>query len=137
MEETIKIYKDINGNVMALLIRAEHSEQGINFLTKNGDYQQVAYMGHMKGYKILPHYHNKISRKVDYTCETLIIRKGIIEVNLYDHLKISYTFIMRVGDIITLFSGGHGFNVIEDVEMVEIKQGPFLGPQDKTRFLST
>lgn len=71
---------------------------------------------------------------VDYTCETLIVRKGILEVVLYENQIEKYRFNMSAGDVLTLLSGGHGFNVIEDVEMIEIKQGPFMGPEDKTRF---
>ena len=42
--------------------------------------------------------------------------------------------ILQKGDIILLASGGHGFQVLEEVEMVEIKQGPYLGAKDKIRF---
>ena len=95
---------------------------------------QVAYMGHPAGHVIIPHYHNKIERIIDYTCETLIMRKGIMEVTLYQEQKPVHVFQMKAGDILTLFSGGHGFKMIEDVEMVEVKQGPYVGPNDKTRF---
>ena len=33
-----------------------------------------------------------------------------------------------------LVSGGHGFKVLEEVEMIEVKQGPYYGEQDKVRF---
>lgn len=130
----ITSFRDTNNKLMALLIPADYSNSGIEFLTDDSSYQQVAYMGHPSGHKIIPHFHNKIERKVDYTCETLIIRKGILEVVLYENQIEKYRFNMSAGDVITLFSGGHGFNVIEDVEMIEIKQGPFMGPEDKTRF---
>lgn len=134
MENTIFLYKDSNSSIMALLIKSNHEGKGIDFLTDDSSYQQVAYMGHPTGHSIIPHYHNKIERTVDYTCETLIIRKGILEVVLYENQIEKYRFNMSAGDVITLFSGGHGFNVIENVEMIEIKQGPFMGPEDKTRF---
>lgn len=134
MNDTIKFFYDSNKKIMALLIRNSHSEKGINFLTEDSSYQQVAYMGHPAGYTIVPHYHNRIERCVDYTCETLIIRKGVLEVVLFENQQECHKFNMCTGDVITLYSGGHGFNVIEDVEMIEIKQGPFMGPNDKTRF---
>ena len=130
----ITSFRDTTNKLMALLIPADYSNSGIEFLTDDSSYQQVAYMGHPSGHKIIPHFHNKIERTVDYTCETLIIRKGILEVVLYENQIEKYRFNMSAGDVITLFSGGHGFNVIEDVEMIEIKQGPFMGPEDKTRF---
>ena len=42
--------------------------------------------------------------------------------------------ILRTGDVILLASGGHGFEVLEELEMYEIKQGPYIGEDDKTRF---
>lgn len=127
-------FRDASNKLMALLIPADYSKSGIEFLTDDSSYQQVAYMGHPAGHIIIPHFHNKIERIVDYTCETLIVRKGILEVVLYENQIEKYRFNMSAGDVLTLLSGGHGFNVIEDVEMIEIKQGPFMGPEDKTRF---
>jgi hypothetical protein len=43
--------------------------------------------------------------------------------------------ILGAGDVILLVSGGHGFEVLEEVEMFEVKQGPYLGDQDKTPFV--
>ncbi len=134
MDNKIKHYYGTDGSHLAMVIPADYSGKGIVFLTENDSYMQVAYMGHPENHEIKPHYHNRIPRTVDYTCETLIIRKGILEVDLYENQKIIYTFRVEPGDIISLFSGGHGFRVIEEVEMVEIKQGPFMGEGDKTRF---
>lgn len=134
MENNIQIFNDSKGRKMALLIRADYSGMGIEFLTKDEDFMQVAYMGHKSGHVILPHYHNKVKRTVDYTCESLIIRKGSMQVDLYEDMKPLHSFIVRAGDILTLYSGGHGFKAKEDLEMVEIKQGPYIGPEDKTRF---
>ena len=131
----IKYFYDENHRVLALLIPHDYHKEGITFVTKDEDYQQVAYMNHPVGHDILPHYHNKIERTIDLTSETLVIKRGTLEVTLYnDQQKPLYVFNITDGDILTLLSGGHGFKVLDEVEMVEIKQGPFLGPQDKTRF---
>lgn len=134
MNNQIAFLNDSKNQIMALYISKDYSSNGINFLTDDSAYQQVAYMSHPKGHVIIPHYHNKIERIVDYTCETLVMRKGILEVVLYEDKKEIYRFNMMSGDVLTLYSGGHGFNVLEDVEMIEIKQGPFMGLTDKTRF---
>ena len=42
--------------------------------------------------------------------------------------------LLNKGDIILLIKGGHGFSVIEDVKMIEVKQGPYAGDKDKIRF---
>lgn len=41
---------------------------------------------------------------------------------------------LHAGDIILLVSGGHGFTVLDEVEMIEVKQGPYAGDNDKKRF---
>lgn len=134
MSNNIVKYKNPDGCIMAIYIPAEYRVSGIDFLSKDEDYMQVACMGHPKGHVILPHFHNRIERMIDYTCETLIIRKGILSVDLYEGMEIVHTFEMKAGDILTLYSGGHGFKCVENVDMVEIKQGPYPGPNDKTRF---
>ena len=132
--ETINYYRDKKGNLMALLVKADHQSSGIEFLTDDNAYMQVASMGHPKGHIIKPHYHNKVIRTIELTCETLVIRKGILAVDLYENQEICHSFEIGPGDVLSLFSGGHGFRVVEDVDMIEIKQGPFLGAIDKTRF---
>ena len=43
--------------------------------------------------------------------------------------------ILEAGDVILLATGGHGFEVLEEIEMIEVKQGPYAGEVDKTRFV--
>ena len=127
-------YYDSNGTIMAVVIPHDFKSEGINFITKNEDFQQIAVMSHKKGHNIVPHFHNFIPREITNTCETLIIRQGVLNVKLYENKVEKYSFELYSGDIILLLSGGHGFTVIEDIDMVEIKQGPYLGEADKTRF---
>jgi hypothetical protein len=44
--------------------------------------------------------------------------------------------ILSAGDVILLAFGGHGFEMLEPTEIIEVKQGPYAGDQDKTRFES-
>ena len=124
-----------NGEEMAIIIRSTYKEEGIHFLTPDDYSQQLAYMNHKKGHLIAPHFHNLVPRTVHYTQEVLVIKSGKLRVDFYDESrqKINDT-ILSAGDIILLCSGGHGFEVLEEVEMVEIKQGPYIGENDKTRF---
>ena len=121
--------------VLAIIIRNDYHEEGIHFLTEEDYSQQLAYMHHPAGKCIDAHVHNFENRNVVYTQEVLIIRKGVLRVDFYqeDHKYIE-SYILREGDIILLASGGHGFQVLEEVEMVEVKQGPYLGDKDKVRF---
>ena len=130
----IVYYRDSKNNLMAIVIPDDYSSSDITFLTDDNSFFQLAYMGHPKNHLILPHYHNRVERTIDYTTETLVIKKGIVQVSLYENKAIIHQFEAKKGDIVTLFSGGHSFLGIEDYEMVEIKQGPFMGPNDKTRF---
>jgi mannose-6-phosphate isomerase-like protein (cupin superfamily) len=126
----------IHNNVMlAMIVRNDFSKEGISFFTPNDESQQVAYMKHPKGKIIQPHVHNPIKREVLFTKEVLFIKKGRLRIDFYDDCK-NYleSRILNSGDIILLSTGGHGFTVIEDLEMYEVKQGPYAGEKDKTLF---
>jgi hypothetical protein len=93
-------------------------------------------MRHPAGKVIAPHFHNPVSREVQVTQEVLLIKRGRLRVDFYGedrcHLE---SRILEAGDTIMLVSGGHGFEVLEDVEMIEVKQGPYAAEQDKTLFV--
>lgn len=92
-------------------------------------------MKHPEGHKIAAHVHNLVIRQVLYTQEVLFIRKGKIKVNLYNSDKKPIgSRILKAGDLILLCGGGHSFEMLEETSMIEIKQGPFAGDGDKTRF---
>lgn len=126
------IFKD---KIIAILVRSEFSEDGIRFFTPDDYSQQLAFMKHLKGKIIQPHVHNPILREVSYTNEVLFIRKGKLRVDFFDDLQ-NYleSRVLLPGDVILLSTGGHGFTVLEDLEMFEVKQGPYAGDNDKTRF---
>jgi len=125
-----------NGNILiATIIPANHTSEGIEFFTPDSFSQQMAFMSHKKGKVIEAHVHNHNPREVVYTQEVLIIRKGKLKVDFYTNDRVYIeSRILEAGDVILLASGGHGFEVIEDIEMIEVKQGPYAGETDKTRF---
>jgi len=121
---------------LAIIIRSEFHEPGIHFFTENALSQQVAFMRHPAGKLIDPHVHNPVPREVELTQEVLLIRKGKLRVDFYDTgQRYLESRVLGVGDVILLIQGGHGFEVLEEVEMIEVKQGPYVGEQDKTRFV--
>lgn len=126
------IYKDM---LLAIIIRSKYHNEGIEFFTPDNFSQQLAYMKRPLGYKIPPHVHNRVKREVFYTQEVLFIKKGKVKVNFYnDERKHIESKTISTGDVILLSSGGHGFEMMEESEIIEVKQGPYAGDKDKTRF---
>ena len=126
---------EFNNVCYAIIIRADYDNDGITFFTPDDYSQQLAYMKREKGYKIEPHYHNKVDRTVSLTQEVLFIKKGIVKVNFYDdYCCLCGNVVLVEGDVILLSAGGHGFEMLDDAQIIEVKQGPYSGDQDKTRF---
>lgn len=124
-----------DGKVLAIIVSHRFQEPGIHFFTPADYSQQLAFMRHPTGRVIAPHVHNPVPREVHYTQEVLFIRKGRLRVDFYSaQREYLESTILEAGDTILLIEGGHGFEVLEDVEMLEVKQGPYVGEQDKTRF---
>ena len=124
-----------NGKILAIIIKQNYSSEGISFFTPGDFSQQLGYMNRQAGYKIKPHIHNPVLREVVYTQEVLFIKSGKVRVDFYDDRKVYLeSDLLLKGDIILLASGGHGFEMIEESEIIEVKQGPFSGNIDKTRF---
>ena len=121
--------------VLAIIVRRDFHKEGIHFFTSNDLSQQLAYMSHPTGKEIEPHVHKKVQREVYFTQETLFIRKGKLKVDFYSlDQKYLESRILESGDVILLIKGGHGFEVLEDLEMFEVKQGPYAGDEDKIKF---
>ncbi len=124
-----------DGQVFAIILRNSYSKPGITFLTPDDYGQQLGYMHHPKGKVIAPHVHNTVARQVETTQEVLFIKRGKLRVDFYTRERVfTESRVLDAGDIILLASGGHGFEALEELEMVEVKQGPYVGGLDKTRF---
>ncbi len=128
-------YVKKKNKLLAMIIRKDYECEGVDFITPNEYSQQVAYMHHKTGKVIDAHVHNMVHRNVVLTQEVLFIKKGKLRVDFYDDYE-DYleSRTLQEGDVILLISGGHGFTVLEEVEMIEVKQGPYAGEQDKRRF---
>jgi hypothetical protein len=124
-----------NGLTLAIIIWHNFSKQGIHFVTPDDLPQQVAYMRHPAGKQIQPHIHNPVKREVQGSQEVLLIKSGKLRVDFYTQAQqyISNR-VLSAGDVIILIGGGHGFSVLEEIEMIEIKQGPYMGDQERTQF---
>tara|TARA_B110000259_G_scaffold79434_1_gene93037 strand:+ start:7346 stop:7777 length:432 start_codon:yes stop_codon:yes gene_type:complete len=124
-----------NDKLLSVIIRANYKSDGIEFFTPDDFSQQLAYMNRPKNYVIPPHVHNSVQRNVSLTQEVLFIKSGKVRVDYYDdEKKYLESKILNKGDVVLLASGGHGFQMIEDSEIIEVKQGPYSGEMDKVRF---
>ncbi|MBY0575940.1 MAG: hypothetical protein K2P67_05030 [Gallionellaceae bacterium] len=120
---------------LAIIIRHSFRKDGIEFFTPGAYSQQIGYMNRPAGYVISPHVHNPVAREVQYTKEVLLIKSGRLRVDFYsEEQEYLESAILETGDVIMLAYGGHGFEMLEPTEIIEVKQGPYAGDQDKTRF---
>ncbi|MDR2055509.1 MAG: hypothetical protein LBQ10_06530 [Desulfovibrio sp.] len=125
-----------NNQLLAIILPAGFHEEGIRFFTPDTFSQQLGYMKRPSGYAIPPHDHNPVPRTIEWTQEVLIIKSGRVRLDIYAPGSRTYleSRILETGDIALLAHGGHGLVMLEQSEIVEVKQGPYAGETDKTRF---
>ena len=128
-----KIYD--NEKLLSVIVRREFEKEGIEFFTPDTFSQQIGYMKRPVNYVIPPHTHNAVQRDVHFTQEVLLIKSGKIRVDFYDDEQ-NYleSRVLFPGDVVLLAYGGHGFEMLEESEIIEVKQGPYVGEMDKVRF---
>lgn len=131
--EVEKIIHD--DKILAIIIGNDFKQDGIAFFTDNNFSQQLGYMNRPEGYVIQPHRHNLVSREVMLTQETLFIKSGKVRVDFYNDEQVYLeSRVVSKGDVVLLATGGHGFQMLEASEIIEVKQGPYVGERDKVRF---
>jgi len=134
------IRKITSGNeLIAIIIPNGFRKDGVEFFTPKEFSQQLGYMKRPAGYRIAPHVHKLALREIQYTQEAILVKSGKIRVNLYsDSKKHIGSEELASGDVILLAGGGHGFQFLEDSELIEIKQGPYISFEaDKENFKGT
>jgi len=125
----------INNITYAIILRVSYNSDGIKFFTPDNFSQQLGYMNRPAGYKIDPHYHVKHKRLISFTQEVLFVKSGKVKVNFFNENKEYIAdIVLYPGDVILLADGAHGFEMIEQSEMIEVKQGPYIKDQDKVIF---
>lgn len=122
-------------SVLAIIISRDFHREGVAFVTPPDSLLQLGYMSHPQGYNIIPHMHKPCHRHIVGTHEVLFIKSGRVRVNFYDDMQhFLESREIAAGDWILLMGGGHGFEMLEPTAMMEVKTGPYVGEQDKTRF---
>jgi len=124
------------GEIIALIIKKQHVES-INFVTPENFPLQLGISKYKKDSTIKPHIHKKIKRVIEITQEMVYIEKGKVSIDFYDNDgRIISSETLESGDIVFFAQGGHGFKIIEDTKIIEVKQGPYFGVESEKTFLS-
>lgn len=124
--------------ILAIVIRDEVWEEGLNFVSSDEDYQQVGIWGYDKGKKLAPHIHLIVPREVLRTQEVVFVKEGRIRADIYTEKEEFLKSVELVrGDFIVLLNGGHGYEILEDnTRVLEVKNGPYVGAnKDRKRIL--
>lgn len=117
----------------AILIRRNARVEGIKFFSPSDYPQQLGLMTRPRGYIVPAHKHNQVARTISETQEVLLLRSGKCKVSLLsDQLEVLNEIIIEPGDVIFLAHGAHRIEMLEESELLEVKQGPYAGDLDKT-----
>lgn len=132
----LKIEKiESQGKTLVYLIKGKQKVSKTQFISPQTANLQVGHIVYSTGSVIPKHIHKKIIRRLDRTEEVLIVQKGSSEFDIYnDEKELIATRKVKKGDIIIIAGGGHGFRVLKDLVLLEIKQGPYTGIEEKERF---
>ena len=123
------------GQVLCSIIQAQPLPAETAFYTPTEYSLQVGYIVHPAGHQIPRHIHRPIERRIFGTPEVLIVSKGCCELDVYnDAHQLVASRELREGDIAIMLAGGHGFRMLKDTVLLEIKQGPYTGLDDQQRF---
>ena len=124
-----------DGKVYAYVMRETGQEEKTTFLTPDEAIQQVGFVVHPAGAEVKRHYHLPLERAIVGTPEVLVVRRGRCEMTVYDDdQQLAESRELSAGDVMVMVGGGHGFRMLEDTVLLEVKQGPYFGTDEKAYF---
>jgi hypothetical protein len=124
-----------DGRTLCYVIRQQRAPETTTFVTPDDAIQQVGFVVHPAGAEVRRHYHLPIERTIVGTPEVLVVRSGRCRLDVYDDDQQPVESVeLAEGDIMVMVGGGHGFQMLEDTVLVEVKQGPYMGTQEKNYF---
>jgi hypothetical protein len=122
------------GNVLAYVLRGGDPAE-TTFPVPPELPLQVGFVVYPRDGEVARHEHVPLERRLDRTCEVLVVRSGSCEIDLYDSGRtLVATETLETGDVIVLVDGGHGLRMKDDTVLLEVKQGPYTGLAEKERF---
>ncbi len=131
----IEWIRDDEGNPLALIVRRDYHPSSTEFPTPPEFKQQVGFIVYKKGEVIQRHVHLPVERHLTGSSEVVTVREGKAKVFFYKQDKSLVTSsVVSRGDLVLLVAGGHGFELLEDTVLLEVKQGPYTDLEEKERF---
>ena len=122
---------EYNGIKYAEIIWADTQVGQTTFFSPPESSFQFGLLAHAAGFVEPPHYHKPISRTIDDLQQMFVVQRGVVAVQLYsDEGVLLREITMNRGDAIALIHGVHAIRVIEDMQCISVKQGPFLGTEN-------
>ena len=123
------------GQCLAIIIRHNFLPQKTTFLTPTDYKQQIGFIVYPAGGEVPRHVHRPLHRQLVGTSEVLVVRQGHCVADIYnDERELIASRELREGDVILLVAGGHGFRMLTDTVLLEVKQGPYTGIEEKEQF---
>lgn len=121
--------------ILATVIRSNFGNEGINFISKPEDPFQVGVSNYSAGHEIKPHFHNKIEKTNVFNPEFIYVVIGEVEVTIYDDNSRVKKIFLKTGDMLLQINGGHGFRILENTKLIELKQGPYYGTEKEKTYI--
>lgn len=129
--------KSDNGILIAIVVRKDFKKEGVNFISDSDFPLQLGISSYKEGNKIKAHLHTEKEIKINRIQEIVHIESGKTIVNLYDLSGKKFKSVeLLVGDTIFFVNGGHGFEMLEDTKIIEVKQGPYSGKDNDKRYIN-
>ena len=124
-----------SGATLAVIIRSNVAPSVTTFFTPPEYKQQVGFVVYPAGGVVERHTHVPLARHLVGTSEVIVVRSGRCELDVYDDDRVLVaTRTLEAGDVMLMVGGGHGFRMTEDTVLLEVKQGPYTGLDEKERF---
>jgi quercetin dioxygenase-like cupin family protein len=120
---------------LAFIVRADMSPEATTFVTPPDFEQQVGFIVYAAGGEIRRHSHRPVERHITRTSEVVFVRSGRCEIDIYDDDRsLVATRELKPGDLVIAVAGGHGYRMLEDTVLLEVKQGPYTGIEERVPF---
>lgn len=121
---------EFDGLVYAEVIWADTSVEVTKFFSPAESSFQFGLLAHKKGFIEPAHYHHTVRREILDLQQMFVVQRGVVAIDFYSLEGIKLReIVLRVGDAINLGGGSHAVRVLEDMQCISVKQGPFLGDQ--------